>query len=235
MRAASPRRCAGRVVVSIYIPPLAIRELREICRGRQHVVRLRTKLVQTIRARLLRQDVADPALTKLTSVAGLAWLRSVHVGGPVDAVWRRHERLLWLAQAEAQTADAVVKAAAAADPIATRLTRLRGVGPVLGLTLRAEIGSIDRFACGAALASYAGLVPHVHGSAERLRYGRITRAGSPWLRWALVEVAVHAIHRSDKIGRWARRLALQKGIQRARVALARRLCDDIVRVWRTLD
>lgn len=37
-------------VVSIYIPPPAIRELREVCRARQHGVRGRTKLIQTIRA-----------------------------------------------------------------------------------------------------------------------------------------------------------------------------------------
>ena len=54
------------------------------------------------------------------------------------------------------------------------------------------------------------------------------------MRWALVEVAMHALKRPDRLGRWARRLAVQKGIKRARVALARRLCDEIVTTWRTL-
>lgn len=218
-------------VASIYIPPPAIRALREVCRGRQQVVRVRTKLVQAIRALLLRHDVAEPAVKQLTSRRGFAWLGTVHLTSGAEEGLRRLERLLTVVHVEARAADALVQTRAAADPIAVALTRLRGVGPVLSLTLRAEIGTISRFARGAALASYAGLVPGVHQSGTTSRYGSITRAGSPWLRWALVEVAMHAMQRPDPLGRWARRLAVQKGIKKARVALARRLCDDIVRVW----
>lgn len=219
-------------VTSIYIPPPVIRELRELSRGRQQVVRLRTKVVQAIRALLLRQDGPEPPVRTLTSRAGLAWLRTVPLGPQSDASLRRLERVLHTLHDEARAADAVVKQAAVDDPIVQRLTRVRGVGPVLGLVLRAEIGSIERFASGAALACYAGIVPDVHASGTTYRSGAITRAGSPWLRWALVEVAMKAMRQPDALGRWARRLAVAKGIKRARVALARRLCDHIVREWR---
>jgi len=105
------------------------------------------------------------------------------------------------------------------------------VGPILALTLRAEIGDAARFSRAPELASYAGLVPRVEGSGGHVRYGRITRTGSPWLRWALVEAAMHAIKRVDRIGRTGRRLAVRKGIFKARVAVARLLCDDILSVW----
>jgi transposase len=222
-------------VASIYIPPPAIRELRDVTRGRQQVVRMRMRLVQAIRALLLRHDAGEPTTTKLTSVTGLRWLRGQQLRGAADEVLRQLERLLHVVHAELQAADARVQACAAADPIACGLTRLRGVGPVLGLTLHAEIGTIARFPHGAALASYAGLVPGVYASGETVRHGGITRDGAPWLRWALVEVAMHAMKRSDQTGRWARRLAIRKGIKKARVALARRLCDDIVQVWRDLE
>ncbi len=81
------------------------------------------------------------------------------------------------------------------------------------------------------MASYAGLVPRVDSSAGRVYHGRITRVGSPWLRWALVEAARHAIRREDARARWARRLAVRKGITTGRVALARRLCDEVIRTW----
>jgi transposase len=42
-------------VVGIYHPPMAIRELRELCRGRHTLVQLRTRLLQRLRAILLRQ------------------------------------------------------------------------------------------------------------------------------------------------------------------------------------
>ena len=124
-----------------------------------------------------------------------------------------------------------MRAEAAADPIAARLDGLVGIGPVLALTLRAEIGDITRFPHGPQLASYAGIVPRVAQSAGRGYRGRITREGAPWVRWALVEAARHAVTRQDALGGWARRLARRIGWQKARVALGRRLCDEIVRVW----
>jgi transposase len=218
-------------VVSVYIPPPAIRELREVCRGRHQIIRLRSRVSQMIRALLLRSGVADVPMRQVFSPAAQRWLAKVVV--PPDTAsalqWLRH--VLEAVETEAIVAQAAVVARAQADPIAQALDTLVGIGPVLALTLRAEIGDIRRFPRGSELASYAGLVPWVDASGARYHTGRITRQGSPWLRWALVEVARHAIRRPDALGRWARRLALRKGTMKARVALARRLCDDIVAVW----
>jgi transposase len=218
-------------VVSIYIPPPAIRELREVCRGRHQLVRVRTRVVQMIRALLLRSGQADAPMRRLYSDAGLRWLRTVTL--PPDAAQSaaRLRHLLEAVHEEAHAAEAELRARATADPIAGALDALVGIGPVLALTIRAEVGDITRFRRGPELASYAGLVPRVDASADRYRTGRITRQGSPWLRWALVEAAMHAIKRTDATGRWARRLAVRRGGFTARVALARRLCDDVVQVW----
>lgn len=219
-------------VVSIYVPPPAIRELREICRGRHQLVRLRTRVAQMIRALLLRQGIDDVPVRRVYSVRGLDWLEQVAVpAAGTDATLQRLRHVLEAVHIEAAAAEAVVIAQAHRDPVAVALDRLVGIGPTLALTIRAEVGEIGRFARGAELASYAGLVPRVDASADRYRTGRITRQGSPWLRWALVEAAMHAIRRSDPVGRWARQLAVRKGGMTARVALARRLCDDIVMVW----
>ena len=221
-------------VVSVYVPSVAIRELRELSRGRQQVVRLRTRIVQALRALLLRMNVSDPPVRTLTSRTGLAWLTSVHLGASSEMVLRRLERLLHATHVEVQAADAAVRAAAGDDPIAIALRGLPGVGPVLSVVLRAEIGTIERFPRGPSLAAYAGIVSRVHASGGHTRQGAITRDGSPWLRWALIEVAMRAMKRPDARGRWARRLALRKGIKIARVGLARRLCDEIVQTWRTV-
>jgi transposase len=218
-------------VVSIYVPPLAIRELREVCRGRHQVVRLRTRLAQMIRALLLRNDAGEPPGVRLYAPPALAWLRDVMLRPDATTGLRRLERLYRAVHADVVAADAEVKQRAAADRIAGALTRMTGLGPVLALTIRAEIGDIERFTSGPALASYAGLVPRVERSADRIYHGRITRQGSPWLRWALVEAAMHAIKRVDATGRWARRLAVRKGAFKARVALARVLCDEVVATW----
>jgi transposase len=143
----------------------------------------------------------------------------------------RLRHILTAIQTEAVEADARLTARAQRDPIACALDTVFGIGPVLGLTIRAEVGDIARFRRGAELASYAGLVPRVDASADHYWSGRITREGAPWLRWALVEAAIHARRRSDALGRWARQLAVRKGIFKARIAFARRLCDEIVEVW----
>ena len=219
-------------VVSVYVPPPAIRELREVCRGRYQLVRMRSRLAQMIRALLLRAGVDDAPVTQLYGTRGAAWLAQVSLPIEAERTLRRLERLLHVVHAEVVEAQAVVVTHAAADPIARALDTMVGIGPVRALTIRAEIGDIARFRRGGPeLASYAGLVPRVDRSAGHCHYGRITREGSPWLRYVLVEAAVNAIKRPDGIGDWARRLARRKGPLIARVALARVLCCDIVRVW----
>jgi transposase len=221
-------------VVSIYVPPPAIRELRELCRGRHQVVRLRTRLAQMIRALLLRQDAGEPPGTRLYAPRALAWLATVRLPPEAERTLRRLERLYRAVHADARAADAAVRQRAAADPIAVALDTLVGIGPVMALTIRAEVGDIARFASGPALACYAGLVPRVDRSADHSYHGRITREGSPWLRWGLVEAARHAIKASDARARWARRLAMRKGLNKARVALARVLCEAVVTTWPTM-
>jgi transposase len=221
-------------VVSIYVPPPAIRQLREVCRGRHQLVRLRTRLAQMIRALLLRCDAGEPPGTRLYAPRAMDWLAAVQLPPEADRTLRRLERLYREIHVDAQAADAEVRQRAALDPIATTLEGMVGIGPVLAVTIRAEIGDITRFPRGAALACYAGLVPRVDSSAGRIYHGRITRDGSPWVRWALVEMARHAIKRPDGVGRWARRLAGRKGLHKAQVALARVLCDEIVTTWRKI-
>lgn len=216
-------------VVGIYVPSVAIRELRELCRFRVTVVQIRTAVIQRLRAVLLRQGLVDRR--RLARTPSDAWLETLTLPPRAAASVAGLRRLLTAVRAEAMIADAEVQSAAAADPIATTLQQIPGIGPVLSLMIRAEIGDIRRFPTGGHIASYAGVVPRVAASAGHVRHGRITRRGSPWLRWALIEAAMHGTKRTDRVGRWGRRLALRKGALKARVALARTLCDEVFRHW----
>jgi transposase len=216
-------------VVGIYYPPVAIRELRELCRYRHALVQVRTALINRLRAVLLRQGIVDGR--RLARTRSDAWLETIALPPRAAASVAGLRRLLTTVRTEATAADRDVLAAATADPIAQRLQAIPGLGPVLSLMVRAEIGVLARFPTPGHLASYAGLVPSVDNSARRIRYGRITRRGSPWLRWALVEAAIHGTKRPDRIGRWGRGLAVRKGALKARVALARTLCADVFRHW----
>jgi transposase len=216
-------------VVGIYVPPVAIRELRELCRFRLAVVQVRTALIQRLRAALLRQGVVDRR--RLARTPTDAWLETLVLPPRAAASVAGLRRILATVRAEATRVDAEVHAAAAADPIAIALQQIPGIGPILSVMIRAEVADIQRFPTAGHVASYAGLVPRVEASAGHVRHGRITRRGSPWLRWALVEAAMHGTRRTDRIGRWGRRLVIRKGALKARVALARLLCDEVFTQW----
>ena len=71
------------------------------------------------------------------------------------------------------------------------LQSIPGVGPLLAMTIVAEIGDITRFANAAKLRSYARLAPRLEQSGERTRLGPLMKHGNPLLCWALVQAAQH--------------------------------------------
>jgi len=91
-------------VVSIYVPPPAIRELREVCRGRHQLVRLRTRLAQMIRALLLRCDAGEPPGTRLYAPRALKWLSEVSLPPDAATTLQRLEGLYRAVHTEAASA-----------------------------------------------------------------------------------------------------------------------------------
>jgi transposase len=219
-------------VATIYYPPPHVRELRELCRYRLGLVRVRTGLKQRIHALLVRQGVIDPGLSNLWQGQGAQWLARVQLPGRAGESLAGLRQLLRQVSEHVSLVERQVTAEATEDVIVAALQRLPGIGSILWLTIRAEIGEIVRFPDPPHLASYAGLVSRVRQrGTHRPWTGPITKHGSPWLRWALIEAAMHGTKRSDDVGRWARRLALQKRALKARAAIARALCEEIFTVW----
>lgn len=218
-------------VVTVYYPPQAIRELRELCRYRRSLVRTQTGIRQRVHALLLRQGVT-PDRSRLWRGQGARWLAAFTLPGHTGESLTGLKQLLADVAVQVAMVEEQVAGEAASDPIVIALQTLPGIGPVLGLTIRAEIGDITRFPDPSHLASYAGVVPRVTQSGLRRAWtGPITKQGSPWLRWALIEAACHGLTRQDPVGRWARKLALKKGALKTRVAIARALCEEIFAIW----
>jgi Transposase IS116/IS110/IS902 family len=100
----------------------------------------------------------------------------------------------------------------------------------LGYTIAAELGDIGRFPSPKKLVGYTGLCPRVYQSGGRDHRGPLARNGPTYLRWALVEAAVHAAHHPGYRGHYQRtktRLGAQRGPAVARVEVARKLTEVI--------
>jgi transposase len=217
-------------VVGIYYPPAPVRDLRELCRYRCHLVRLQTSVKQRMHALLLRQGVRPP-VRHLFTRAGAEWLEALTLPGWAGAQLIGLREVLTAVRQQLVPVLDAIRERAHTDPIAIALDARPGFGPVFSVSVRAEVGTIERFPDGPHLASYAGVVPRVERSGSRQWSGRITKTGSPWLRWVLIEAAIHQLRRQDAFGGWARRLSARKGVLKARVAVARALCDELVAVW----
>jgi transposase len=71
--------------------------------------------------------------------------------------------------------------------------------------------------------SYFGLIPSEHSSGGRQQLGKISKQGSSFLRFLLVEAGQTAARYDAELGRFYRRLAVRKHRALAKVAVARKL------------
>lgn len=115
------------------------------------------------------------------------------------------------------------------------LQTIPGVGPATAAAFVATIDDPNRFPDGEKVAAYIGLTPSVYQSGETEYRGRITKTGDKLLRWLLVEAAHILLSRSGTpcdLRTWGLKLQEKKGTGKARVAVARRLCGIMWKMWK---
>jgi transposase len=123
--------------------------------------------------------------------------------------------------------DAKLNTAHKANELSQRLVAIPGVGPIIALTLAAEIDP-TMFESGRHLAAWAGLTPKERSTGGKQRMGGISRAGNERLRVLLVSGATSVINHALRPGsrlmtEWLRALLLRKPRKLAAVALANKM------------
>jgi len=207
------------------------RELRQQVRLRATLVRQRTRLKNQVHA-ILHQHGLKQEASDLFGKAGREWLKQVVVGEKARDAMGTYLHLIDEFTGHVKQQDQQVKQFVTQDQRAQWLMTIPGIGQYSAMLLLAEIGDIQRFADKHALTNYAGLVPWVRESAEKRRSGGITRVGSPWLRWIMVEAAQVAVRTSPAVRCYFERLRRRKHRNVAVVAVARKL---LVAVWALLQ
>ncbi|MFQ5802592.1 MAG: IS110 family transposase [Candidatus Methylomirabilales bacterium] len=210
------------LVPQAYIPSRDIRDLREVLRHRAFMVALQTRLKNRIHSSLGKLGI-DTAYTDLFGKAGLAWLTTLDLREPFRTLLHQDLRILEVLREEIKQATRTIEAMAEDDPQAALILPIRGIGPYSALLILAEIGDIARFPDPKKVVSFAGLCPSTFQSGKVCYHGRITKQGSKWLRWILVEAAQRYARAPGRLGTLYRRIARKKGSKTARTAVAREL------------
>ena len=199
---------------------------RQQVRLRATLVRQRTRLKNQVHAVLHQQGERSPA-TDLFGKRGRLWLAAVKLPEQARESVNACLRMIDHYTEEIQQQNLQLSERAKADERVQWLLTIPGIGEVSAMMVLAEIGDLARFANKEALCSYAGLVPQVRESAGKAARGGITRQGSPWLRWMMVEAAQVATRTSPAARRYYERLLRKKHKHVARVALARKLLTAV--------
>ncbi len=214
------------LVPAAYIPPRTIRDAREVLRYRASLVRLRVQVKNKIAAILSKTGLTPPTKTAF-GVKSRRFLATVPVRPCYRLALDGYLRQLAHLTEEITQVSQTIEVQAQADPQAQLLCTMPGIGAYSALLILSEIGDVHRFPDSRHLCSYAGLVPSVHASGGQTRLGRLTKQGSKWLRWILVELSVHAINGAPQFRSLYHRVAKKHGRNTGRVAVARAMLKTL--------
>ena len=161
-----------------WIAPAEIRELRELTRYRQKLVRARTSAKDQVHAVLAKLGI-PVTCCDIFGVWGNTWLDGLPFGQPYAGKVASLRKLASELTAEITLLDTVLADLLEGHDGYRALQALPGIGPVLAAVITAEIGDVRRFSCPARLCCCAGLTPRHRESDLKVARGHITKQGSP--------------------------------------------------------
>jgi transposase len=206
---------------SIWRRPPESNQIIEMLCLRQSLVRQRTQVFNRLQAlahnaglpKGLMRSLGFQALVKAVEMDEAGDMGRSHLFSVLE---RLNERIIQLEQ--------WLKGKVEADASSQLLMTQKGVGYLTALATVHTLGDVSRFTrLSKQVASFAGLDPLERSSAGKTRFGKISKAGSPLLRYQL-GYAAHVAGRSDpRLKIFYKRLAKKKPKAVAKTATARKL------------
>jgi transposase len=217
------------LVPAIWLPSFGQRQERERARFRLHLVKHRSALKQRVHSSLIAFGHARP-VSDLFGAQGRRLLERLEFPEP----WRSDVlcavALIDELEGQIDGIERDLKRLGADHRYVPLLLTVPGISWVLGYTIAAEIGDINRFASPSKLCGYTGLCPRVYQSGSTDRRGALAKHGPKYLRWALMEAATNAAkHRlyRTRYQHTKARVGRQRGAKVAQIQLARTLTEAI--------
>ncbi|MGI0088418.1 MAG: IS110 family transposase [Nitrosotalea sp.] len=218
------------LVPESFVPQKEGRELRQLVRTRIDLVYSRSSIKNKIHAILAKYEYDSPVLD-IFSARGIEWL------GKIDLSWidrmavDAYVKTLDIFDLQIDIFTKKIASISKQDSNVRLLMTIPGVDYLTALAIMSEIVYIERFSTPWKLVSYAGLAPSRRDSGQARHRGGITRQGSRWLRFALVEAAGTTKRFDERLGKFYDRISARRGPQKAKVAVAKEM---LVIMWHML-
>lgn len=210
-----------------------VRGWKEQCRFRASLLNLRTQVKNKIHAILFKHALRHN-FSNLFGKGGRAWLQSLKFNEPFQTNLGKYLLLVDQFTELVSQAEQTIQATVTDNPQANLLIFIPGISYCSALTIMAEIGDVNRFNSAKKLQGYAGLAPSTYNSGDKQIHGKITKQGSKWLRWIMIEAAYHQ-ERCKKIpgfGSYYNSIKKREGTKTAATATARKLLAVMRRLLR---
>jgi transposase len=205
-----------------WIPPAEIQLLRDQTRLRKSLVNSRTGWAQRLHS-LLAHEGWPCSRGRLLTREGRRWVTALELDPAVRAQVDVMLTIIEAFDEQIRLVEGELRRFSRRDSRCLALQTIFGVGPIFSCHLLAEIGDATRFKRSRQLVRLSGLDPAVLESADNKRRGRLSRQGSPHLRWALVEAANHSMRTTSPDHALYTSTATRCGRGRARLTVARKI------------
>lgn len=120
------------------------------------------------------------------------------------------------------------------DKVCRQLMTVPGVGVVVAASFKAGVDAPERFRRSRNVGAHFGLTSRRYASGEMDRMGRISKCGDELVRTSLYEAAnvlLTRVKRWSTLKAWGIKIAKKAGMQKATVAVARKLAVIMHRMW----
>jgi transposase len=220
------------LAIKVWAPDAETRQRRELLSTYQRCVKDSTRAQQHLRSFLNEHALRLPSGFRLCRPEAITQLLALKV-------WSSRQRLLieemhgaLIASRERrQRLRRMMALELDERPEFLRLYKLAGLNLVTTYALIAVIGDIDRFAHSKNLVSYLGLNPSVVESGEFEGSGALRQHGRGRLRALIIQASKRLLSTNNPLQKWGLSVALRRGVNRAAVAVARKL---VTAVWHVL-
>lgn len=197
------------------------REVLQQLRYRHRLVKIRTMAVNML---LFMASSRGITLRKtLQGKRGQARLKALPLPKPLAS--QRDELLAVVEELDKKIAkvESWLENETKQDQAVQRLQTHPGIGLLTSICVRYTLEDASRFTTTRKVSAFAGFDPMEDWSDENRRVGSISKQGSRWLRFYLVEAGQVACRKDAELKRVYLRIKSRRGHATAKVAIARRL------------